>query len=231
MISAAKVGEIVGCWRIIRNIFLLIVFVITVLFIPISWSKHYKEGVNLRYLAKNIAGVVNAYYAPSWEREELIHQSDPRIKSYERSLSKGAISSMQLVSRRQAHNEPQIYINVEQLEPNADQFDFNLVGLLADRLNFSRKVDTFGKAVGLLKSNATSVDCGCIEKVDDIYPVCSSTFIYRPYRVEVTIYRSSTHCIGRDSYKVPTADIKKFTQMSQQIERAIKEELLPGKAR
>lgn len=229
MISAAKVGEVVGCWRIIRNIFLLIVFVIIVLFIPISWPKNYKEGVNLRYLAKNVTDVVDAYYAPSWEREELINESDPRIKSYERSLSKGAISSMQLVSRRQAHNEPQIYINVEQLETDADQFDFNLAGLLADRLNFSRKVDTFGKAVGL-KSNANSVDCGCIEKVDDIYPVCSSTFIYKPYRVEVTIYRSSTQCVGRDSYKVPTVDIKKFTQMSQQIESAIKAELLPGKA-
>lgn len=197
MISAAKVGEIVGCWRIIRNIFLLIVFVIIVLFIPISWPKSYKEGVNLRYLAKNVVDVVDAYYAPSWEREELIHESDPRIKSYERSLSKGAISSMQLVSRRQAHHEPQIYINVEQLETDADQFDFNLAGLLADRLNFPRKVGTFGKAVGLLKSNANSVDCGCLEKVDDIYPVCSSTFIYKPYRVEVTIYRTSTQCIGQ----------------------------------
>lgn len=227
MTAETSLKRIVKRWRIIRNIGLTVFLIVAILFLPISWSKSYHEvGVDAPHLGAKVTEVVETHYSLSWERQELIRSSDPRIKNYERGMTKNAILSMQLVSLREAYDEPQVYINVEQLEPDADQFDFNLAGLLAARLDLPRKVHMLGKAIGLFRSNTNTIDCGCVEKVDDVYPVCSSVFIYKPYLIEVTVYRPSSRCIGRDSYQVPDTDINKFNEMSQKIESALQAELL-----
>lgn len=196
----------------IKKITLAAVFLTLLLLMPISWMlPQYRSGANVEDLAQKIADIVNSYYPVSWENKKLILGSKPNSK-IDKGLIEEAQTGVQIDSRGGGDVAQIVSIKAQKYELNDKLVNLNIARYMALKIT------------NLAKSKKNHVRCWCVDEDFYTYPACESVIIFRPYRVETNLYRTSQRCLG-GAGEVPTAISEEFIQMSQKIESAVKAEL------
>lgn len=190
-------------WRKIKMKILTSLFVmfclVLVLLMPIGWMFHqYSEGEDLQYLARRVTEIVNSHYPVFWESQKPIYNAKFGVQID----SHGGGDVARIVS-----------IKIQQYEMNATEVNPNIARYLAMKIT------------NLSMSNENYVHCWCVDKDFYAYPACASSIIFKPYRIETTLYNTAQRCVWGDSNEAPTSVAKEFIQVSQKIESVVKAEL------